>query len=78
MRGLDRANELRRSCGHDPKHWKDFCKHYLVELKRAEARSLLDELLKVACNRKLTLVYRAKDEEHNQAAVIKEVLDSKL
>lgn len=78
MRELGPSNELRRSFGHDPKRWKDFRKRYLVELKHSEARSLLEELLKVARKGKLTLVYSAKDEEHNQAVVIKEVLDSKL
>jgi uncharacterized protein YeaO (DUF488 family) len=78
MRELGPSNELRRFFGHDPKRWEEFRKRYLVELKRSEARPLLEELLKVARRKKLTLVYSAKDEEQNQAVVIKEVLDSKL
>jgi uncharacterized protein YeaO (DUF488 family) len=47
-------------------------------LKRAEARPLLQELLNVARKEKLTLVYSARDQEHNQAVVLKELLDSQL
>ena len=78
MRELGPSNELRRFFGHDPKRWGDFCKRYRTELRRSEAKSLLDELLEVASNGKLTLVYSARDEQHNQAVVLKEVLDAKL
>ncbi|MGH7986323.1 MAG: DUF488 domain-containing protein [Candidatus Binataceae bacterium] len=78
MRELGPSNELRRFFGHDPARWEEFHKRYLRELKRAEARPLLDELLEVARAGTLTLVYSARDEEHNQAVVLKEVLDSKL
>ena len=78
MRELGPSNELRRFFGHDPKRWDEFRKRYLAELKRAEARPLLNELLKITRKGKLTLVYSAKDEEHNQAVVIKSVLDSKI
>jgi uncharacterized protein YeaO (DUF488 family) len=78
MRELGPSNELRRFFGHDPKRWNEFRKRYLVELKRPEARALLDQLLHMARAGKLTLVYGAKDEEHNQAVVIKSVLESRL
>lgn len=78
MRELGPSNELRRFFGHDPKRWNEFRKRYLAELKRPEARALLDQLLHLARAGKLTLVYSAKDEEHNQAVVIKSVLESRL
>ncbi len=78
MRDLGPSGELRRFFGHDPERWKEFRTRYLAELKRLEARCLLEELLEVARKGKLTLVYSAKDEAHNQAVVIKEVLDSEL
>ena len=36
------------------------------------------ELLEIARNGTLTLVYSAKDQEHNQAVVLRELLDRKM
>ena len=78
MRELGPSNELRQFFGHDPTRWPEFRRRYLVELKRPEAASMLAELAEIARNGKLTLVYSAKDQEHNQAVVLKELLDKKL
>jgi uncharacterized protein YeaO (DUF488 family) len=78
MRELGPSNELRQFFGHDPARWREFHRRYLAELKRPEAKALLAELEKIAGNGKLTLVYSAKDEEHNQAVVLKELLDKQL
>lgn len=78
MRELGPSNELRQFFGHDPARWQEFRKRYLNELKRPEAASLLAELLEIARGGTLTLVYSAKDQQHNQAVVLKELLDRKL
>lgn len=78
MRELGPSDELRQFFGHDPVRWQEFRKRYLAELKRPEARSLLAELENVARNGVLTLVYSAKDQEHNQAVVLKDLLTRKL
>jgi len=78
MRELGPSNQLRKFFGHDPARWREFRTRYLVELGRRDAASLLAELLKIARGGTLTLVYSAKDEEHNQAVVLKELLDRKL
>jgi len=78
MRELGPSNELRQFFGHDPARWREFRKRYLTELKRLEAASLLGELLEIARSRIVTLVYSAKDQQHNQAVVLKELLDRKL
>ena len=75
---LGPSNELRRFFGHDTARWREFRKRYLAELERTEAAPLLSELVEIARQRKLTLVYSAKDQEHNQAVVLKEMLDRKL
>lgn len=77
MRELGPSDELRQFFGHDPARWREFRKCYLTELKRPEAASLLAELRKIASSGTLTLVYSAKDQEHNQAVVLKELLDRK-
>ncbi len=78
MRELGPSNELRRFFGHDPDRWIEFCRRYRKELKRPEAQALLDQLRRIARQGKLTLVYSAKDEQHNQAVVLKEVLEAGL
>ncbi len=78
MRELGPSNELRKFFGHDPERWNEFRRRYLAELKRPEVRAMLEQLLEIARKGKLTLVYSARDEEHNQAVVIKSLLDSML
>jgi uncharacterized protein YeaO (DUF488 family) len=78
MRELGPSNDLRQFFGHDPSRWKEFRKRYLAELKRPGAEPMLSELLKIAGSGTLTLVYSARDEEHNKAIVLKELLERKL
>ena len=53
-----------------------FRKRYLRELTRPEAAGQLQELYQLARGRKrLTLLYAFKDEEHNNAVVLKDLLD---
>ncbi len=74
MRELGPSTELRRYFGHDPARWVEFRRRYRTELGRREAKPLLDELAQLARKGKLTLVYSAKDEDHNQAVVLREVI----
>lgn len=68
------STELRKWFGHDPDRWDEFQKRYRVEL--ANHASELDELRRRALDGRLTLVYGAKDVTHNQAQVLKEILES--
>ncbi len=78
MREIAPSTELRKFFGHDPAHWKEFRTRYLAELKREEARRLLDEIAGLAKKGAVTLIYGASDREHNQAVVLKELLDRKF
>lgn len=63
---------LRKWFHHDAEKWKEFKKRYLLELKtKKEAIQVLKNELEAG---PVTLVYGAKDEEHNQALVLKEFL----
>ena len=73
MKEIGPSTELRKWFGHKPERWAEFQKRYKRELD--DKRALLDELREHAGKGPLTLVYSAKDEERNQAAVIKAVLD---
>jgi len=78
MRELGPSNELRQFFGHNPARWQEFRKRYLAELKRPEAAALLTELEKIARKGTLTLVYSARDQERNQAVVLRALLDKRL
>jgi uncharacterized protein YeaO (DUF488 family) len=78
MRELGPSNELRRFFAHDPARWPEFRARYLAELERPAAAPLLDELVRIAGQGTLTLVYGARDETHNQAVVLKELIEDKL
>ncbi|HLI80098.1 MAG TPA: DUF488 family protein [Candidatus Binataceae bacterium] len=60
----------------DTANWKEFRARYLKELKRPEAQKALHDIAQAAKKGTVTLVYGAKDEKHNQAAVLKEVIES--
>jgi len=78
MRELGPSDELRRFFGHYPERWREFRKRYLAELKRPQPEALLCELEQIARKGTLTLVYSAKDQEHNQAVVLKDVLEKRV
>ncbi len=78
LRELGPSDQLRKFFGHDPARWQEFRKRYMAELKRTQPKLLLNELEKLARAGTLTLVYSAKDPEHNQAVVLKELLERRL
>lgn len=73
------SDELRKSFNHEKDKFDDFRKSYKDEL---ENKNIKDEFLnKVETQLKkhnVTLVYGAKDEEHNQAVVLREWTQNKL
>lgn len=64
--------ELRRWFGHDPTRFDEFRRRYLDELAGQEEK--LRELRRRAAKGTLTLVYAARDTEHNNAVVLAEAL----
>lgn len=67
------SDELRRWFGHDPDRWDEFQHRYRKELSGDNA--LLDQL--VERSGRITLVYGAHDERHNQAVVLQNVIDER-
>ena len=64
--------ELRRWFGHDPARWEEFRRRYRAELT-GHADTLAD-LRRRARDGAITLVYSARDEAHNDAVVLRDVL----
>jgi len=66
------STELRKWFGHDPARWPEFRARYRAELRHNQPQlSLLRQTLEKG---PATLVYGAKDEQHNQAVVLQELL----
>lgn len=78
MRELAPSDELRTWFGHDPARWKEFRQRYRAELSRPEQQARLQELEEMALQGPVTLLYSARDQEHNQAVVLREVLEERL
>jgi uncharacterized protein YeaO (DUF488 family) len=73
-RELAVSTALRRWFGHDPTKWEEFRKRYRAELLVPEHRAALDELAQQAQQGPVTIVYGARDEMHNNAVVLAELL----
>jgi uncharacterized protein YeaO (DUF488 family) len=66
------STELRKWFAHDPSRFEEFRRRYIDELRSSGAR--LTELRRRARRGTLTLVYSAREAEHNDAVVLAEVL----
>lgn len=65
--------ELRRWFGHDPKKWAEFRHRYRAEL--GDRNEEIETLRQHGGDGRVTLLYGAKDEAHNQAVVLKEFME---
>jgi uncharacterized protein YeaO (DUF488 family) len=72
-RELGPSTELRKWFGHDPDRWNEFRRRYRAELSKKSDQ--LKAVAQLAQKGRLVLLYSAKDEEHNQAVVLKDVLE---
>jgi uncharacterized protein YeaO (DUF488 family) len=77
-RDLGPSTELRKWFGHDPARWTEFQARYHGELADPEKALALDALAAKARAGMVTLVYGARDREHNQARVIADELERRL
>ena len=68
--------ELRRWFAHDPRKWPQFQRRYRNELVARTPE--LKALALLARGGHLVLLYGARDQEHNQAAVLKDILEEAL
>lgn len=74
MKDIAPTDELRKWFGHDPEKWDGFKNKYLNELE--DKKELIKQMKIIEKNNdKVTLLYSAKDEEHNNAIVLLEVLE---
>ncbi|SRR5260221_9742524 len=67
---------LRLWFGHEPERWKEFQKRYAAEL-RANPKGW-EAILKIARRGNVTLLYSARDTEHNSAIVLRAFVSARL
>ncbi|WP_097039718.1 DUF488 domain-containing protein [Salinicoccus kekensis] len=72
LKDIAPSKELRKWFDHDPEKWEEFKEKYKKELD--DHKEVLMQIKKDSDGRNVTLLYAAKDEEHNQAVVIKEYI----
>jgi uncharacterized protein YeaO (DUF488 family) len=66
------SDEPRRRFGHDPERFNEFRDRYRAELDKQSKQ--LERMRRQACEGALTIVYGARDREHNDAVVLAELL----
>lgn len=67
------STELRQWFGHEPAKWPEFERRYRAELKGNPA---LAELEAMARKSQVTLLYGARDEVHNEAVVLQQLVNA--
>lgn len=70
------SSELRTWFGHDPSRFAEFAERYRAELE--ERPESLEPILAAAREGPVTLLYAARDTEHNHAVVLRAYLESLL
>lgn len=69
------SNELREWFAHDPSKWHEFKKRYREELKGQS--NLIEILINRAKKENITLIFSARDTEHNNAVVLSELISKR-
>ena len=75
LRDIAPSDDLRRWFGHDPERWPEFKRRYKAELKGRGDE--LQPIRAALAKGKATLLFAAKDEAHNNAVVLKEMIESR-
>jgi uncharacterized protein YeaO (DUF488 family) len=72
MKEIAPSTELRKWFSHDPRRWQEFRRRYRSEIHQHPER--FDRLRTLAQHGTITLVFSARDEVHNDAVVLKDLL----
>jgi uncharacterized protein YeaO (DUF488 family) len=75
LKNLAPSEELRRWFAHDPSRWLEFQERYRAELRAPDKETLIQEVAKKASQGSITLVFAAHDISHNNAVVLKAVIE---
>ena len=70
------STRLRKWFGHDPARWAEFKRRYAAELK--DRSELVEQLAQIGRMGKVTLLFGAKDVQHNNAVALKEYIEKRM
>jgi uncharacterized protein YeaO (DUF488 family) len=76
LKDIAPSNDLRKWFAHDPAKWAEFQIRYSAELKENKEQVAL--LKQEAAKGHITLLYAARDEEHNEAVILQRLLQRKI
>lgn len=71
LKEISPSGDLRKWFGHDPQKWDEFKRRYFMELK--ERKDPVEELQVRIKQGRVTLVYAAHDQEHNNAVALQRI-----
>jgi uncharacterized protein YeaO (DUF488 family) len=74
LKDIAPSDRLRKWYAHDESKWSEFKRLYFLELSSKE--DLIRTIVEKGSKSKLTLVYAAKDNEHNNAVALKEYIEN--
>lgn len=74
LKDLSPSGDLRKWFGHEPGKFEEFRRRYLRELAEPARQAQLKRIARMAKDADVTLVYSAKDSEHNNAVVLAELI----
>jgi uncharacterized protein YeaO (DUF488 family) len=72
------STALREWFNHDPGRWPEFQERYRTELASPARQASMNVLRSAARQGDITLVFGARDERHNDAVVLMQVLNEQL
>lgn len=72
VKDLAPSTELRKWFGHETARWPEFERRYTTEVRQHV--DLLEKIRKLARRGIVTLIYAARDQEHNEAVIIRDIL----
>ncbi|MFD1851923.1 DUF488 domain-containing protein [Oceanobacillus bengalensis] len=79
MKEIAPSTELRKFFNHEQDKFAEFKEKYKEELQSNEKRQELEELINIVKEKPtVTLLFAAKDEVHNQAVVLKEIIEDEV
>lgn len=78
LKELAPSSRLRSWFGHDPRKWGKFRQRYRAELRAAPKEEILDRLAARAGSENVTLLFAARDEEHNNAEALKGFIENRM
>ncbi len=76
MKDVAPSTELRKWFNHDPDKWAEFKKRFFMELRGR--RAIVEEIVNLARNGTVTLLFGSKEDRFNNAVALKEYIEAEI